>query len=67
MTIISQGRLDEAEVTRELACPPCAPCERKQGVSEAMAYNGLVQRWPEIPRLALESGRPHLEQSGWFE
>jgi hypothetical protein len=29
-------------------------CERKKRAQEALAYNALVQRWPEIARLAEE-------------
>jgi len=32
-------------------------CERKKRATEAMAYNGLVQSWPEITRLARETPR----------
>ena len=31
-------------------------CERKKRAAEALAYNGLVQSWPEIARLAREGG-----------
>jgi putative DNA methylase len=30
-------------------------CERKKRAAEALAYNGLVQSWPEIARLARET------------
>jgi len=29
-------------------------CERKKRAAEALAYNALVQSWPEITRLARE-------------
>jgi len=32
------------------------PCERKKRAAEALSYNALVQSWPEITRLAGESG-----------
>jgi hypothetical protein len=32
--------------------------------AEAMAYNGLVQSWPEIARLAREGGASKPEQAG---
>jgi putative DNA methylase len=32
-------------------------CERKKRAQEAMAYNALVQSWPEIVRLARETPR----------
>ena len=46
---------------RELKSPASLPtvftllCERKKPAPEALAYNGLVQSWPEIVRLAHES------------
>jgi predicted ATPase len=32
--------------------------------AEAMAYNGLVQSWPEITQLAREGGASKPEQAG---
>ncbi len=43
-----------AELARELAYRLYTMCERKKRAQEAMAYNGLVQSWPEILRLAKE-------------
>jgi len=43
-----------AEVARELAYRLYTLCERKKRAAEALAYNGLVQSWPEITRLARE-------------
>ena len=40
-------------------------CERKKRAAEALAYNSLVQNWPEIVRLAEEQGR-QSEQSALF-
>jgi len=31
--------------------------------AEALAYNSLVQNWPEITRLAREGGRPRSQRS----
>lgn len=42
----------KAEIARELCYRLYALCERKKRATEAMAYNGLVQSWPEITRLA---------------
>jgi putative DNA methylase len=42
----------KAEVARELAYRLYVLCERKKRAAEALAYNGLVQSWPEILRLA---------------
>jgi putative DNA methylase len=35
--------------------------------AEALAYNGLVQSWPEIARLAREGGKPKTEQGALFD
>jgi len=42
-----------AEIARELAYRLYTVCERKKRAQEALSYNGLVQSWPEITRLAL--------------
>jgi putative DNA methylase len=47
----------QAETARELCYRLYTLCERKKRASEAMAYNGLVQSWPEITRLARETPR----------
>jgi putative DNA methylase len=47
-----------AEVARELAYRLYTLCERKKRAAEALSYNGLVQSWPEIVRLAGQSGKP---------
>src|SRR5439155_20583791 len=57
----------KAEVARELAYRLYTLCERKKRAAEALAYNGLVQSWPEITRLARESGKPKAEQAQLFE
>ncbi|HYN79276.1 MAG TPA: hypothetical protein VES73_15950, partial [Lamprocystis sp. (in: g-proteobacteria)] len=44
-----------AETARELCYRLYTLCERKKRATEAMAYNGLVQSWPEITRLARET------------
>ena len=41
-----------AETARELACRLYTICKRKKRASDALAYNALVQSWPEITRLA---------------
>ena len=41
-----------AEVARELAYRLYTLCERRKRAAEALAYNGLVQSFPEIARLA---------------
>jgi putative DNA methylase len=45
----------KAETARELCYRLYTLCERKKRANEAMAYNGLVQSWPEITRLAREA------------
>lgn len=42
----------QAETARELCYRLYTLCERKKRAAEAMAYNGLVQSWPEITRMA---------------
>lgn len=44
----------QAEIARELAYRLYIICERKKRAAEALAYNGLVQSWTEIMRLARE-------------
>jgi putative DNA methylase len=55
-----------AEIARELAYRLYTLCERKERAAEALAYNGLVQSWPEIARLAHEGGKPKTEQGKLF-
>jgi putative DNA methylase len=47
----------QAEIARELCYRLYTLCERKKRANEAMAYNALVQSWPEIVRLARETAR----------
>jgi putative DNA methylase len=42
----------KSETARELAYRLYTICERKKRAAEALAYNGLVQSWPEILRQA---------------
>jgi putative DNA methylase len=46
----------KSEIARELAYRLYTVCERKKRATEALSYNGLVQSWPEISRLAREAG-----------
>lgn len=55
----------KAEVARELAYRLYSICERKKRSQEALAYNALVQSWPEIIRLARQT--PIAAQTGLFE
>jgi putative DNA methylase len=45
----------KAEVARELAYRLYTVSERKKRATEALSYNGLVQSWPEITRLARDA------------
>ena len=56
----------KAETARELAYRLYVICERKKRTQEALSYNGLVQSWPEITRLAREGGKPKTEQGTLF-
>ena len=53
----------KAEVARELAYRLYTLCERNKRAPEALAYNGLVQSWPEITRLSRLTDEP---QQGEF-
>lgn len=55
-----------AETARELAYRLYTICERKKRAVEALAYNGLVQSWPEIARLAQEGGKPAAAEPDLF-
>jgi putative DNA methylase len=48
----------KAETARELAYRLYTLCERKKRANEALAYNGLVQSWPELIRLAQAGPKP---------
>ena len=45
----------KAEIARELCYRLYTVCERKKQAASALMYNGLVQSWPEITRLARET------------
>ena len=61
------GKLgSQAETARELAYRLYTVCERKKRAAEALSYNGLVQSWPEITRLAHEKGTPRPLQGELF-
>ena len=53
-----------AEIAREFCYRLYTLCERKKRATDALAYNGLVQSWPEISRLARMEARP--EQAELF-
>jgi putative DNA methylase len=56
----------EAEIARELAYRLYTICERKKRATEALSYNGLVQSWPEIMRLAADKSQQVTAQPGLF-
>ena len=53
----------KAESARDLAYRLYIVCERKKRAAEALSYNGLVQSWPEISRLARESAAASAESA----
>jgi putative DNA methylase len=55
-----------AETARELAYRLYTLCERKKRAAEALAYNGLVQSWPEIVRLAQAGSKPATAEPDLF-
>lgn len=55
------GLGSKADVARELAYRLYTLCERKKRATEALAYNGLVQSWLEIQRLAADAAQPKAE------
>ena len=57
----------KAEIARELAYRLYTLCERKKRAPEALAYNGLVQSWPEITRLAREAPCAAASKRSLFE
>lgn len=56
----------QAETARELCYRLYTICERKKRNAEALSYNGLVQSWPEITRLAREGFTPSETQATLF-
>ena len=57
----------KAESARELCYRLYTICERKKRAAEALSYNGLVQSWPEITRLARDGGKPREVQQEMYE
>ena len=51
-TIKVRSKSRRKDVARELAYRLYTLCERKKRAADALSYNGLVQSWPEIVRLA---------------
>jgi putative DNA methylase len=62
------GKLgSKAETARQLCYRLYNLCERKKRTAEALSYNGLVQSWPEITRLAREGGQARPAQASLFD
>ena len=57
---------DQAEIARELSYRLYTICDRKKRMQEAGSYNGLVQSWPEIKRLAAERNKQQPKQPDMF-
>ena len=53
--LLAQKLGTRADPARELAYRLYTLCERSKRAPEALAYNALVQSWPEIDRLASEA------------
>jgi putative DNA methylase len=56
-----------AGIVREHVCRLSMLRQRKTRATEALAYNGLVQSWPEVARFAREGGGPQTGQATLFE
>jgi len=56
----------KADTARELAYRLYSICERKKRAQDAMAYNALVQSWPEIQRIAQEPRKKETTQTDLF-
>ncbi|MBT8573896.1 DUF1156 domain-containing protein [Polynucleobacter paneuropaeus] len=57
----------EAEIARELCYRLYTLCERKKRPSEAIAYNSLVQSWPEIMRLSRDGSFAKTSEQDLFD
>lgn len=62
--IFKLGR--NAETARELCYRLYTICERKKRPTEGLAYNGLVQSWPEIIRIASQARKVTTKQASLF-
>ena len=58
------GKLRSLDAVRALCYRLHGLCERGRRVYEAQAYNGLVQCWPEVSRLARTTSRKQAARSG---
>ena len=52
-----------AETARDLCYRLYTVCERTKRAREAQSYNGLVQSWPEIQRLAQRPEQARIDAS----
>jgi putative DNA methylase len=62
--LLAAGLGSRAETARELAYRLYTLCERRKRAQEALAYNSLVQSWPEILRLAEEAKQGEIVAVG---
>ncbi|MBE9136931.1 DUF1156 domain-containing protein [Nodosilinea sp. LEGE 07088] len=72
-TLLDQGELvaaellarlgDQGQNARDLAYRLYTICDRKGWATEGVAYNSLVIAWPELTRLAAESGPSEVQGS----
>ena len=77
MAITNHGRVGKALellkaglgpfIERDLSSRLYCVSERKKRAQEALSYNGLVQSWPEIARLAREGGQARAAQGVLFD
>ncbi len=58
---------EKTDTARELAYRLFAASERKNRAAEALAYNSLVQSWPEIMRLAQKQRTANVQETMFKE
>lgn len=58
---------EKTDTARELAYRLFAASERKNRAAEALAYNSLVQSWPEIMRLAQDRRTANVQETMFKE
>ena len=65
--LVAKTGAAKSEEARELCYRLYVMCERKKRAKEAGSYNGLVQSWQEILKLAAGIARNIPVQSAMFE
>jgi hypothetical protein len=67
MAIINHERVGKAMYLLRAGLAPFVereiPSRQRAQATEALAYNALVQSWPEIARLAQAGGQPQPRQA----